>query len=56
VHLEKMKKDRDNLELQNQTSAKKIKAWSQKYKKPLMANARYSSGSGKLGSTPTLKW
>jgi hypothetical protein len=28
VHLEKMKKDYDDLELQNQAGAKKIKAWS----------------------------
>jgi hypothetical protein len=28
VHLEKMKKDHDDLELQNQASAKKIEAWS----------------------------
>jgi hypothetical protein len=30
VHLEKMKKDHDDLELQNQAGAKKIEVWSQK--------------------------
>jgi hypothetical protein len=30
MHLEKMKKDCDDLELQNQVGAKKIEAWSQK--------------------------
>jgi hypothetical protein len=53
VHLEKMKKDHDDLELQNQVGAKKIEAWSQK---PLMANAKYSSRSGRLKSMPALKW
>jgi hypothetical protein len=33
VHLEKMKKDRDDLELQNQDGAKKIEEWSQKCNK-----------------------
>jgi hypothetical protein len=33
VHLEKMKKDHDDLELQNQAGAKKIKTWSQKCNK-----------------------
>jgi hypothetical protein len=33
MHLEKMKKDCDDLELQNQASAKKIEAWSQKCSK-----------------------
>jgi hypothetical protein len=33
MHLEKMKKDCDDLELQNQAGAKKIKAWSQKCSK-----------------------
>jgi phage-related tail protein len=30
VHLEKMKKDHDDLELQNQAGSKKIEAWSHK--------------------------
>jgi hypothetical protein len=33
MHLEKMKKDCDDLELQNQAGAKKIEAWSQKCSK-----------------------
>jgi hypothetical protein len=33
MHLEKVKKDCDDLELQNQASAKKIEAWSQKCSK-----------------------
>jgi hypothetical protein len=33
MHLEKMKKDCDDLELQNQADAKKIEAWSQKCSK-----------------------
>jgi hypothetical protein len=33
LHLEKVKKDCDDLELQNQASAKKIEAWSQKCNK-----------------------
>jgi hypothetical protein len=33
MHLEKMKKDCDDLELQNQAGAKKIEAWSQKCNK-----------------------
>jgi hypothetical protein len=37
VHLEKMKKDHDDLELQNQASAKKIEAWSQKCNKLIKA-------------------
>jgi hypothetical protein len=36
MHLEKMKKDCDDLELQNQASAKKIEAWSQKCSKLMM--------------------
>jgi hypothetical protein len=33
VHLEKIKKDCDDLELQNQADAKKIESWSQKCNK-----------------------
>jgi hypothetical protein len=33
MHLEKIKKDCDDLELQNQASAKKIETWSQKCSK-----------------------
>jgi chromosome segregation ATPase len=33
MHLEKMKKDYDDLELQNQAGAKKIEAWSKKLSK-----------------------
>jgi hypothetical protein len=60
VHLEKMKKDLDDLELQNQASAKKIKAWSQKCNK-LMKEQEALNGKckilireRKLGSTPAL--
>jgi hypothetical protein len=47
VHLEKMKKDRDDLELQNQAGAKKIEAWSQKCDK-LMKEQEALNGKCKI--------
>jgi hypothetical protein len=47
VHLEKMKKDHDDLELQNQASAKKIEAWSQKCNK-LMKEQESLNGKCKI--------
>jgi hypothetical protein len=47
VHLEKMKKDCDDLELQNQASAKKIETWSQKCNK-LMKEQEAPNGKCKI--------
>jgi hypothetical protein len=47
VHLEKMKKDHDDLELQNQAGAKKIEAWSQKCNK-LMKEQEALNGKCKI--------
>jgi hypothetical protein len=47
MHLEKMKKDCDDLELQNQAGAKKIEAWSQKYNK-LMTEQEALNGKCKM--------
>jgi hypothetical protein len=43
LHLEKMKKDCDDLELQNQAGAKKIEAWSQKCSKLMMEQETLNS-------------
>jgi hypothetical protein len=47
VHLEKMKKDHNDLELQNQAGAKKIEAWSQKCNK-LMKEQEALNGKCKI--------
>jgi hypothetical protein len=47
VHLEKMKKDRDDLELQNQAGEKKIEAWSLKCNK-LMKEQEALNGKCKI--------
>jgi hypothetical protein len=47
MHLEKMKKDYDDLELQNQAGAKKIEAWSQKCSK-LMTEQEALNGKCKI--------